>query len=91
VGRTKIAEKRAAVAAAGVTVPEDMDDETFVKLFGMGSTKPRPGKEMEAIRAANFLIDRDTGGAQWIAFNKTGEDGAGGAAGGRRGGRRRRG
>jgi 5-methyltetrahydrofolate--homocysteine methyltransferase len=32
-------------------------------LFGMGSTKPRPGKEMEAIRAANFLTNHDDGGA----------------------------
>ena len=29
---------------------EDIDDETFVTLFGLGSTKPRAGKEMEAIR-----------------------------------------
>jgi 5-methyltetrahydrofolate--homocysteine methyltransferase len=39
-----------------------MDDEAFVKLFGMGSTKPRAGKEMEAIRAANFLMNHDDGG-----------------------------
>ncbi len=90
--QTKIAEKKAEVLAAGVVLPEDMDDETFVTLFGMGSTKARPGKEMEAIRAANLLCNQDAHGANWIAFNKPG--GAGGdAAGGRRGrsgGRRRR-
>jgi 5-methyltetrahydrofolate--homocysteine methyltransferase len=60
---TKIAEKRAEMAAAGIILPEEMDDETFVTLFNLGSTKPRPGKEMEAIRAANFLFDRDPHGS----------------------------
>jgi len=87
IGPKKIAEKKAAVEAAGVILPEGMDDETFVTLFGMGSTKPRPGKEMEAIRAANFLTDNDPSGGNWIAFNRP----AGGEGGGRRGGRRRRG
>ena len=90
VGPKKIAEKRAAVEAAGIILPPDMDDEAFVQMFGMGSTKPRAGKEMEAIRAANFLMNQDAGGANWIAFNKP-ADAGGGAAGGRRGGRRRRG
>ncbi len=94
VGASKIAEKRAAVEAAGVVLPADMDDETFVQLFGMGSTKPRAGKEMEAIRAANFLTNNDPHGGDWIKFNKV-QDGAsdGGEArgrGGRSGGRRRR-
>ncbi len=85
IGPKKIAEKKAEVEAAGVVLPEGMDDEAFVKLFGMGSTKPRAGKEMEAIRAANFLTNNDEGGAAWIAFNKSPDDAAGG-----RGGRRRR-
>ncbi|WP_425070334.1 methyltetrahydrofolate cobalamin methyltransferase [Sagittula sp. S175] len=85
-----IAEKKEAIMAAGIILPEDMDDETFVTLFGMGSTKARPGKEMEAIRAANLLMNQDAGGANWIAFNKPAGTG-GGAAGGRRGGRRGRG
>ncbi len=49
--------KRAAAEAAGIVIPEGMDDETFCQLFGLGSTKPRAGKEMEAIRAAQ-LPDR---------------------------------
>ena len=61
-------------------------------MFGLGSTKPRAGKEMEAIRAANFLTNNDEGGAAWINFNKlppkAGEEGRG--RGGRAGGRRRR-
>lgn len=88
VGPRKIAEKKAEIEAAGIILPADMDDETFARLFGMGSTKPRPGKEMEAIRAANMLTNNDPHGGAWIAFNKApGEDSA---TGGRRGGRRRR-
>ncbi|QEW20686.1 5-methyltetrahydrofolate:corrinoid/iron-sulfur protein co-methyltransferase [Marinibacterium anthonyi] len=91
VTRAKIAEKKAEVLAAGIILPEDIDDETFVTLFGLGSTLPRPGKEMEAIRAANLLFDRDAHGADWIAFNKpAGAGGDGGARRGRSGGRRRR-
>jgi len=91
VTQKKIAEKKAEVEAAGIILPADMDDEAFVKMFGLGSTKPRPGKEMEAIRAANLLTDNDAHGGAWIAFNKpagSGDAGAGGR-GGRRGGRRR--
>ncbi|MEM1235131.1 MAG: methyltetrahydrofolate cobalamin methyltransferase [Pseudomonadota bacterium] len=87
VGAKKLAEKRAEVKAAGIVLPDTMDDEAFCQMFGMGSTKPRPGKEMEAIRAANFLTDNDAGGAAWIQFNKA----PGEAAGGRGGRRRRRG
>ncbi len=86
-GPKKIAERKAALAAAGVILPEGLDDESFVKLMGMGSTKPRAGQEMEAIRAANFLCDRDPSGAAWIGFNK---DPDAAPQGGRAGGRRRR-
>lgn len=89
VGPKKIAAKKEEIETAGIILPEGMDDETFVKLFGMGSTLARPGKEMEAIRAANFLTNNDDGGADWIKFNKpAGTGGAGGR--GRRGGRRGR-
>jgi 5-methyltetrahydrofolate--homocysteine methyltransferase len=92
VGPLKIAEKRAQIEAAGIVLPEGMDDEAFVQMFGMGSTLPRPGKEMEAIRAANFLTNNDDGGGAWISFNrqapKAGEEGRGRA--GRVGGRKRR-
>jgi 5-methyltetrahydrofolate--homocysteine methyltransferase len=89
VGPKKIAEKRSEIEAAGIVLPADLDDEAFVQMFGMGSTKARAGKEMEAILAANFLTNHDDGGAKWIAFNKpTGGDQ--GARGRRAGGRRRR-
>ena len=68
-----------------------MDDEAFVQMFGLGSTLPRAGKEMEAIRAANFLTNNDEGGGEWIRFNrvapKAGQENRGRA--GRTGGRRR--
>jgi 5-methyltetrahydrofolate--homocysteine methyltransferase len=70
IGPKKIAEKRSEVQAAGIFIPEDMDDETFVQLFGLGSTKPRAGKEMEAIQAANFLTNNDPSGAEWIKANR---------------------
>ncbi|MCL3882727.1 methyltetrahydrofolate cobalamin methyltransferase [Marivita sp. GX14005] len=92
IGPKRLAEKRAEVEAAGIVLPEGMDDETFCRLFGLGSTKPRAGKEMEAIRAANFLMNNDDGGAAWIEFNKqppkAGQESRGRA--GRTGGRRRR-
>jgi 5-methyltetrahydrofolate--homocysteine methyltransferase len=70
VTQSKIAEKKAEVLAAGIVLPEDMEDEAFVALFGLGSTKARPGKEMEAIRAANFLMNNDPSGGEWIRFNR---------------------
>ncbi len=92
VKQADIEAKKAEVAATGIELPADMDDETFCQLFGLGSTKPRAGKEMEAILAANFLTNNDPHGANWIKFNKAppkaGEEGRGRA--GRTGGRRRR-
>ena len=89
----KIAEKKAEVLSSGIIIPETMDDETFVSMFGMGSTKPGPGKEMEAIRAANLFTNNDPHGGAWIKFNKpSGPSTEGSGEGGksrRRGGRRR--
>ena len=86
---SKIAEKRAEIAASGIILPEEMDDETFVSLFGMGSTKSRAGKEMEAIRAANFLMNNDPSGGEWIRFNRPPSADGEGRGGRRAGGRRR--
>ncbi len=85
----KIAEKRAELEAAGIVVPDEMDDETFCRLMGIGSRSAQPGGEMSAIRAANFLTDNDPSGGEWIRFNRPpGVPGEG--RGGRDGGRRRR-
>lgn len=92
VSAAKIEAKKLELLSAGIIIPEDIEDEAFCQTFGMGSTKPRPGKEMEAIRAANFLTDNDPHGGAWIEFNKQapkpGQEGRG--RGGRAGGRRRR-
>jgi len=92
VNAAKIDARKAELAAAGIVVPEDIDPEVFCQLMGLGSTRARPGKEMEAIRAANFLTDNDPHGSAWIEFNKEpakpGQEGRG--RGGRSGGRRRR-
>ena len=93
VAQRRIAEKRTAVAAAGIVLPEDMDDNTFVAMFGLGSASPVPSREMEAVRAANLLTDSDPHGGEWIRFNKPSGAARLGGAGGRRGrsgGRRRR-
>ena len=87
VGPKKLQEKRDALAAAGIIVPDDIDPELLAKLTGLGSTKPKAGKEMEAIRAANFLMNHDPSGGDWIKFN---QDPDAALAGGRAGGRRRR-
>ena len=85
-----IQEKKDECLAKGIILPENIDDETFVTLFGLGSTLLRPGKEMEAIRAANLLTNNDPHGGAWIHFNKpAGAGGDIGGRGGRRGGRRR--
>ena len=92
VKQAEIEAKKAEVAASGLIIPEDMDDETFCQLFGLGSTKAKAGKEMEAIMAANFLTNNDAHGGNWIKFNKppakAGEEARG--RGGRAGSRRRR-
>ena len=82
---SKIMEKRAEIEAAGIVVPEGFSDEDLVRLFNLGHLIPRAGSEMEAIRAANFLVNRDPSGAEWIRTNRS-DTGAGQA---RRGGRRR--
>lgn len=90
VSQKLIAAKKAEILAAGVILPEDISDETFVTLFGMGSMKSRPGKEMEAIRAANLLTNNDPHGSAWIQFNKAPGEAKGGRGGRSSGGRRRR-
>src|SRR6056297_3613629 len=94
VKQAEIEAKKAEIAAAGIVLPEGMEDEMVCRLFGLGSTRPRAGKEMEAIHAANFLMNNDPHGGNWIRFNKAppkpGEEvRAGGRAGSRSRSRRR--
>ena len=87
---SKIEEKKLALAEAGIIVPDDMDLELFCQLTGLGSTKPRAGSELEAIRAANFLMNNDPSGAEWIRANRAPSVEGDGSRGGRSGGGRRR-
>ena len=87
---SKIEEKKLALAEAGIIVPDDMDLELFCQLTGLGSTKPRAGSELEAIRAANFLMNNDPSGAEWIRANRAPAAEGDGSRGGRSGGGRRR-
>ncbi len=88
-GPKKIAEKIEQLAAHGIVIPEDADWSVLAPLLGMAPVKGSPSKELEAIRAADFLMGDDEHGAAWIAFNKP--PGEGGEGGGRRRGGRRRG
>ena len=54
VSTKKIEEKKEEIQKAGIVLPVDLDQETFVKIFGLGSTKRSAGKEMEAIRAVSY-------------------------------------
>jgi len=87
----KIDERLAALRALGIEIPEGMDRAALSLLIGLGPRQVTPSREMEAIRAANFLMNNDAHGAKWIRTNKppATEGGAEGAR-GRREGRRRR-
>ena len=86
----KIAERIAELEALGIVFPEGIDPEVLVPLIGLGSAKAGPSKEIEAIKAADFLLNNDPSGAAWIRFNKVagGDEGARGARDGRRSRRR---
>ncbi|MEM7268307.1 MAG: methyltetrahydrofolate cobalamin methyltransferase [Pseudomonadota bacterium] len=86
----KIAARVAELEALGVTIPEGVDLAALAPLIGLGKTTGTPSKEIEAIKAADFLLDHDPAGSGWIKLNKPAGGGAEGARGGREGGRRRR-
>lgn len=85
----KIADRRAELEALGITFPADIDPATLAPLLGLGSVSATPSKEIESIKAADFLLNNDPSGANWIRFNKVTTAQAEGAR-GRREGRRRR-
>lgn len=88
----KIAEKVEALAAHGIVIPEGANWDVLAPLLGLGSTSGTPSKEIEAIKAADFLLNNDPSGGNWIKFNKPAATagGEGGARGAREGRRRRR-
>ncbi|MDX1718129.1 MAG: dihydropteroate synthase [Anderseniella sp.] len=88
--RKKYDEHLAKLAELGVIIPEDADPAVLAPLLGAGHMTGTPSKEIEAIKAADFLLNNDEGGAAWIRFNKPAGGAAEGARGRREGGRRRR-
>jgi 5-methyltetrahydrofolate--homocysteine methyltransferase len=88
----KIDERLSALRALGVEIPEGIDPAALSPLIGLGPRLASSSKEMEAIRAANFLMNNDAHGAAWIRSNKppVAAGAAEGGARGRREGRRRR-
>ncbi|QIE54120.1 dihydropteroate synthase [Pikeienuella piscinae] len=85
----KIEARIAELAALGIVVPDGIDPKALAPLIGLGAASATPSKEVEAIKAANFLLNNDASGADWIRFNKVAA--APGEGGAREGRRRRRG
>ncbi len=90
--RKKYDEHIAKLAEMGIIIPDDIDPAVLAPLLGVGHMTGTPSKEIEAIKAADFLLNNDPSGANWIRFNKpAGGEGERGARGDREGRRRRRG
>ncbi len=85
-----VRERIARLADLGITVPEDADLKKLGPLLGLGKTSGIASDEILSIRAADFLLDHDPSGGNWIRMNKPVSSGGGGR-GGREGRRRRRG
>jgi len=92
VSRAKIEEHLNALRALGIPVPDadSLNLDALASLLGIGARKATPSKELEAIRAANLLMNNDPHGAEWIRFNKPPATEGEGEGRGRREGRRRR-
>jgi 5-methyltetrahydrofolate--homocysteine methyltransferase len=90
ISERKIQEKVTELESLGIIIPEGIDPEKLANVTGLGSTKPRSGSEMEAIRAANFLTNNDPHGRTWISSNKLITNAADGDGGRRRTSRRSR-
>ncbi|MBY8977633.1 methyltetrahydrofolate cobalamin methyltransferase [Rhodobacteraceae bacterium NNCM2] len=90
----KIAEQVAKLAELGIVVPEGVDPVALAPLIGLGPRNASPSSEIAAIKAADFLLDSDPSGGNWIRFNKPATQpgqAEAGARGAREGRRRRRG
>lgn len=81
-----VRERLARLADMGVEVPEGTPVAKLAPLLGLSPKVGVASDEVLSIRAADFLLDHDPSGGNWIRLNKA--PSAGGAGG--RGGRRRR-
>ncbi|MEM9138520.1 MAG: methyltetrahydrofolate cobalamin methyltransferase [Pseudomonadota bacterium] len=83
-----IAERLARLADLGITAPDGTDPAKLGAALGLGPAAGVASKEVESIKAADFLLNQDPAGGNWIKFNKPPAAEGGGGRGGRR---RRRG
>ncbi len=65
----KLDEHIAKLVELGVIIPDGVDWAVLAPLLGAGNMTGTASKEVEAIKAANFLLNNDSGGAAWIKFN----------------------
>ncbi|MCM2562269.1 methyltetrahydrofolate cobalamin methyltransferase [Lutimaribacter sp. EGI FJ00015] len=84
-----VKERLARLADLGIELPEGIEIAKIAPLLGLSPKVGVASDEVISIRAADFLLDHDPSGGNWIKLNKTGAPGGG--AGGRGGRRRRRG
>ena len=83
-----VRERLARLADMGVSVPEGVELGKLAPLLGLSPKVGVASEEIISIRAADFLLDHDPSGGNWIKLNKPVAAGSGGR-GGRSGGRRR--
>ncbi|MBT8415960.1 MAG: methyltetrahydrofolate cobalamin methyltransferase [Silicimonas sp.] len=81
-----VRDRIARMEAQGLVFPEDIDIQRLAPLLGIGPKTGVASEETLSVRAADFLMDHDPSGGNWIRMNKP----TGNAAAGARGGRRRR-
>ncbi len=84
-----VKERLARLADLGIEVPEGTEIGKLAPLLGLSPKVGVASEEVISIRAADFLLDHDPSGGNWIKLNKVAA--AGGGVGGRGGRRRRRG
>ena len=83
-----VTERLARLADLGIIVPEGVELGKLAPLLGLSPKVGVASEEVISIRAADFLLDHDPSGGNWIKLNKTAAPAGG--RGGREGGRRRR-
>ncbi len=81
-------ERLARLAALGIVPAGDIDHKKLGPLLGIGGKYGQTSEEIVSIKAADFLVNQDPSGGNWIKLNKPGGSAAGGRGG--RGERRRR-
>lgn len=80
-------ERIARLADIGVAIPDGVDPVKLAPLLGLAPRTGVASDEIMSIRAADFLLDHDPSGGNWIRLNKAPSPAG---SGGGRGGRRRR-